>query len=1332
MFDNLPVISGDGGSPPAPRKPVEADDTLSSRQRLRMLFAVCEGEIESIDEVYVNGSPIAGFDASFEYRTGTVDQDGIQGFSQVETPASPSVNTQLTAGVPIVRSVSSNAVDAVRVTIRINSLFKILENGDQVGHTVSFQVKTRKDSNDTWTVQHSITKNDKGSKPYKMDVRVERPANAVGSTWEIAVERTSPDDVSSKQSSVTFFDNYIEIQDVALNYPHTALLGVIFNNADQLGGKIPTISCEGKWWKVNVPDASIYNPVTRTYLPGTWSGAWALAKHATSCLAWVMYAVLTDTRAGLGISESVINKYSFFDFAVECDELVDNGNGGLEHRFSINNQFYRRENAATFLTFLQTLGNCKLANDEFGLISIVSDRPVAPSKVVNNSNVIDGVFDYPSAELDETFSWVNVTFNDPDDKHNTTTIFEKRQDRIDRFGLIKSDIVLVGCTSEGQARRKAKWALYAPEGSCVYKVGLEGMIYRIGEVVTVMDDYKRNVKQQGRIISASSDASFTTVVLDRDIELLNQSYSILCYGADAVMVYDVPIIEQNITTSTVTINAPGPLATDPNPNSPYIISGDIKPAQFQVQSIERDEDVFTILATQYDPDKRTLIESGVVNRVPTAPFINTQGFTVEPVENIVFSEIFASSLVGNLGRIAVSWDWDIDGSSELVASFQYSWRRDNLPFHAIQTTTLPEFEIPDATPGVYEVVITAFNPRGIQSVPVVGLYNYRIIAAQSSLKPPTDFYVVNTVSNQFQHRDLSVSWFYDPANDDRTIVNDSLLDYVLEIWSAGVLKNSYTVQPTKDKNGLFTYTFQDNENDHGGTASRSVEMRVYSRDTVGDVSLAITNTFTNPVPPVVSFALLAGTGAAYVDITPPVDPDIAGYLVYRDTVDGFTPGAGNLVYDDVNAYVALGGDSGTLYYYRVAAYDSFGKSSPNISGQQSSTTLSAETDKFAFTGLQFTPNSPSVNSVAWAAGTVTINGAAPVAIAAGNAAWTSGTLYLYFDKNTVSIGSTTDQTVAVTKSQILAAYQGAENLYGGDGTAFFNGAQLIAQSVGANQLVANSAIITQAAQLATAIINNAHIENLAVTSDILAYVIQSLNFSDVNKTGWQFDRQGFFKSYGDVELLDANGNSILTTGANAQLQWAKVAGGGRPEDKATVGAAFDSNILGQITAANIATYMANAAIQHAQIGTLAVGTGNIQDLAVKTLQIGDNSATVSVSSNSPAVATPNGVWTVFDSALIEFPTHAVNRQAILLVTLSNGRMNTGGLFEIRFLRDSTVIHTFPLIPSTGNFNGDTVTLSYTDSAPSSTSYMYKVEIRPQLSIAQATIGSSFSLFAMVK
>ena len=79
-------------------------------------------------------------------------------------------------------------------------------------------------------------------------------------------------------------------------------------------------------------------------------------------------------------------------------------------------------------------------------------------------------------------------------------------------------------------------------------------------------------------------------------------------------------------------------------------------------------------------------------------------------------------------------------------------------------------------------------------------------------------------------------------------------------------------------------------------------------------------------------------------------------------------------------------------------------------------------------------------------------------------------------------------------------------------------------------------------------------------------------------------------------------------GLGSTALWSGVSGAGKPQDNATVGAAFGDNISGQISASNVSTYIAGAAIGVAQIdlvsaNRLVVGAANIASAAVGLAQI---------------------------------------------------------------------------------------------------------------------------------
>jgi len=52
--------------------------------------------------------------------------------------------------------------------------------------------------------------------------------------------------------------------------------------------------------------------------------------------------------------------------------------------------------------------------------------------------------------------------------------------------------------------------------------------------------------------------------------------------------------------------------------------------------------------------------------------------------------------------------------------------------------------------------------------------------------------------------------------------------------------------------------------------------------------------------------------------------------------------------------------------------------------------------------------------------------------------------------------------------------------------------------------------------------------------------ISSYNFNAGSYTGWNIDRNGNILTYGSLEIRDTSGNIVLSTGANAGVEWAKV------------------------------------------------------------------------------------------------------------------------------------------------------------------------------------------------
>ena len=113
--------------------------------------------------------------------------------------------------------------------------------------------------------------------------------------------------------------------------------------------------------------------------------------------AWIFYDILTNKEYGLGewVNESDVDVYALYQIARYCDEMVPNGQGGLEPRFTCNVYFQNKQEAYKVLKDLASSFRGMMYWID-GQISPVQDRPKEPVYTFTQGNVIDGMFTYES------------------------------------------------------------------------------------------------------------------------------------------------------------------------------------------------------------------------------------------------------------------------------------------------------------------------------------------------------------------------------------------------------------------------------------------------------------------------------------------------------------------------------------------------------------------------------------------------------------------------------------------------------------------------------------------------------------------------------------------------------------------------------------------------------------------------------------------------------------------------------------------------------------------------------------------------------------------------
>jgi predicted phage tail protein len=143
---------GKGGGGGQQSAPVEADDSLQSKQFASVLDLLSEGEIQGLDNglksVFLDNTPVVSSSGAnnftgytTEFKTGTQAQTYIAGTQGIESETG--VNIEATTSSPITRSITDTDVDRVRVTIQLPALQIIEDDGDIIGHSVNikFQVQ---------------------------------------------------------------------------------------------------------------------------------------------------------------------------------------------------------------------------------------------------------------------------------------------------------------------------------------------------------------------------------------------------------------------------------------------------------------------------------------------------------------------------------------------------------------------------------------------------------------------------------------------------------------------------------------------------------------------------------------------------------------------------------------------------------------------------------------------------------------------------------------------------------------------------------------------------------------------------------------------------------------------------------------------------------------------------------------------------------------------------------------------------------------------------------------------------------------------------------------
>ncbi len=683
----------------------EAPNTLQSNSIARILDVIGEGEIvglvDGMKSVYLDETPLQNSDDSYNFdgvvietRTGTTDQSYIAGFPSVETATS--ISTQVTQETPAIRTITTQAANAARVTLLIPALTEQnTSTGDINGTSVAIAIDVRPNGGDWSEAVYDIIEG-KTTSDYERSYRVELDDTG---PWDIRMRRITADSDSSFLNNETYWSTLTEIIDAKLTYPDTALVGITVN-AEDFGDSIPSRSYLVKGRIIQVP--SNYDPDTREYT-GIWDGTFKMAWSDNP--AWVYYDIATNKRFGAGIDN--VDKWGLYTIAQYCDELVPNGYGDDEPRFTFNTVLSSQEEA---FDALNLISSCFRGMTYWGTNTVVAvaDMPSDPVKLVTPSNVIDGEFEYSGTGLSARHSQVLVTWNDPESNYEEAIEVVEDPELIEKYGIRQLDITAVGCTSRGQARRMGLWTLYSEKAeteTISYQASIDHVDMRPGDIVKVSDPSIAGARLGGRVRVTGT----TELELDkRPDEASGQDWFLdVVMPAGGIETREVTSFDGNKVTLSQ------PLSQEPVKAAQWILrSTSVEPRQFRVLSITEDGDnIYTVTGIEYDPTKYARVEEGLILDDPDYSLLPSGAISAPYNITAVTSTYIAGNTQHQ--KLTISWTASDDPR---VQTYQCEFiSPDDATWQSGYNNGGLSFDVMDISPGEWQIRVRGLSALGVAS-----------------------------------------------------------------------------------------------------------------------------------------------------------------------------------------------------------------------------------------------------------------------------------------------------------------------------------------------------------------------------------------------------------------------------------------------------------------------------------------------------------------------------------------------------------------------------------------------------------------------------------------
>lgn len=548
---------------------IEAPNTLESKAIVRLIFALSEGVVggfvDGPKSIFFGETPLMAGDGTWNFRgvayqlmTGTPDQAPVPGFPSVTE--TNTVGIQIYSGTPVIQTLNSPTATRARITITVPALYAInTQNGDTNPSKLHLQIAVRP-SGGTYSTVIDDTINGKCTSPYQKSYVIDLPQVAGVTSWDVEISKITQDSAVATTQNTLYWATYDLITDYQLTYGDTAYMALTLDS-EAFGSSLPTVTTELDGIECSVPanyTPATYDPSSNVWTAasyatsgtgtanGTWDGA-TFKTAVTGNPAWIFYDFVSNDRYGLGLSPSQLEtlKYQLYTIGQYADGdaptsgstwvMIDDGYGGKEPRYSLNGALSKQTNAFDLMQAIASTFR-GMVYWGGGQVGLSADMPKTPVRLLNQADVVNGVFTYQSSSLKGRHTWANVQWQDP--KYFYRPAFEpvEYQDKVAERGIWAKDLLGFGVTSRGLARRLGLWMLYTENyqtETMTTTVTWDQMDVMPGDVIAVADSFYWQVRMGGRV---RAGASTTAVPLDMEFTpTAGDTYTLLVTYPDGTL-----------------------------------------------------------------------------------------------------------------------------------------------------------------------------------------------------------------------------------------------------------------------------------------------------------------------------------------------------------------------------------------------------------------------------------------------------------------------------------------------------------------------------------------------------------------------------------------------------------------------------------------------------------------------------------------------------------------------------------------------------------------------------------------------------------------------------